>query len=76
MVYYHIELSPGEKQLLNIVLLWGKYEYQKLPMGVKISPGIFQEKISELFECFDTVFVYIYDILVITKKYFTNNLKA
>ena len=41
---YHIELSPDSKRLCTIVLPWGKYEYQKLPMGLCNSPDIFQEK--------------------------------
>ena len=57
MEYYHIELSPGSKQLYIIVLPWGKHEYQKLPMGVCNSPNISQEKISKIFEGFDMVHV-------------------
>ena len=45
MGYYHIKLSLGAKQICTILLPWGKYEYQKLPMGVCNSPNIFQEKI-------------------------------
>jgi hypothetical protein len=48
MGYYHIELSPNSKRLCTIVLPWGKYEYQKLPMGLCNSPDIFQEKMSTL----------------------------
>ena len=55
MGYYDIELSPGSKQICSIVLLWGKYKYQKLPMGVCNSTNILQEKISEQFERFDIV---------------------
>ena len=47
--YYHIELTPGAKQICTIVIPWVKYEYQKLPMGFCNSPDIFQENISELF---------------------------
>ena len=57
----------GAKQLCNIVIPWGKYEYQKLPMGVCNSPNIFQENISELFEGFDIVGAYIDDIPLINK---------
>ena len=42
MVYLHIELYPRSKQLYTIGLPQGKYEYQKLPMGVCDSPEIFQ----------------------------------
>jgi hypothetical protein len=45
----HIGLkNPFSKQLCKIVLPFGKYEYQRLPMGLCNSPDIFQEKISEL----------------------------
>ena len=33
MGYYHIELSANSKELSTIVTQWGKYEYQRLPMG-------------------------------------------
>ena len=48
MGYYHMILTPFSSSLCTIVLPWGKYEYQRLPMGLSISPDIFQEKMSEL----------------------------
>ena len=41
MGYYHIGLSPGSKKICTIVLPWGKYEYQKIHMGVCNIPDIF-----------------------------------
>ena len=55
MGYYYFELSPGYQNLCTIVLLWGEYEYQNLPMGVCNSSDIFQEKNLYLFETFDIV---------------------
>ena len=75
MVYYHIKLSPGSKNLCTIVLPWDKYKYQKLSMGVCNSPDIFQEKISEPIDFFDMVCAYIHDVLVITKNHFEDHLK-
>ena len=66
MGYYHIELSPDSKQLCTIVLPWGKYEYQRLPMGLCNSPDIFQEKMSELMQEIECVRAYIDDILIVT----------
>ena len=67
MGYYHIELSPHSKQLCTIVLPWGKYKYQRLPMGLCNSPDIFQEKMSQLVYDLEYVRAYIDDLLVITK---------
>ena len=76
MGYYHIELSPGAKHIFTILLSWGKYEYQKLPMGVCNSPNISQKKTSKIFDGFDMVCAYIDDVLVITKNNFKDHLKS
>lgn len=46
MGYYHIELSAKSKRLCTIVLPWGKYEYQSLPMGLCNRADLFQDKMS------------------------------
>jgi hypothetical protein len=66
MGYYHIELSPNSKRLCTIVLPWGKYEYQRLPMGLCNSPDIFQEKMGTLMQDLEHVRAYIDDLLIIT----------
>ena len=76
MGYYHIELSSGDKQLCKIVLPWGKYKYQNLPMGVSNSPDIFQEKISKLFNGFDMIGDYIDVVIVRTKNKPEDHLKS
>ena len=55
MGYYHIELDPASKRLCTIVLPFGKYEYQRIPMGLCNSPDIFQEKMSELIDGLDFI---------------------
>ena len=67
MGYCHIEISSKSKEPCTIVTQWGKYEYQRLPMGLCNSPNTFQEKMSELFVGLDTVHVYIDDLLHVTK---------
>ena len=66
MGYYHIELTPHSKQLCTIVLPWGKYEYQRLPMGLCNSPDIFQEKMGTLMHDLEYVRAYIDDLLILT----------
>ena len=53
--------------MCTITTQWGKYEYQRLPMGLCNSPDIFQEKMSELLAGLDSVRVYIDDVLHVTK---------
>ena len=59
MGYYHIKLCPFSRKLCTIVLPWGKYEYQKLPMGLCNSVDIFQDKINELSNGLEYVRIYI-----------------
>ena len=74
MGYYHIVLSPNSKRLCTIVLPWGKYELQRLPMGLCNSPDIFQERMSSLFEGLEFVRAYIDDLLTMTKGDFDDHL--
>ena len=74
MGYYHIELDLFSKELCTIVLPWGKYEYQRLPMGLCNSPDIFQEKMSQLMMDLEFVRVYIDDLLIITSGSWTDHL--
>ena len=45
-----------------MVLPWGKFECQKLPMGLCNSPDIFQEKMNELYIGLEYGRVYIDDL--------------
>jgi hypothetical protein len=46
--YYHIPLDLEAQKLCTTILLWGKYQYKRLPMGVKTSPDISQRIMYEL----------------------------
>jgi Reverse transcriptase (RNA-dependent DNA polymerase) len=75
MGYYHIELCPNSKKLCTLVFPFGKYEMQRLPMGLCNSPNIFQEKMSELFDGLEFVRTYINDLLCLTKGSFEDHLE-
>ncbi len=75
MGYYHLELSEKSKELCTIVLPFGKFEYQRIPMGLCNSPDIFQEKMNELFEGLDFVRAYIDDLLCLTSGTFEDHLE-
>jgi transposase InsO family protein len=76
MGYYHMRLTPFSSRLCTIVLPWGKYEYCRLPMGLCVSPDIFQEKMSELMAGLDFARAYLDDLLIIsTEKGFDKHLE-
>ncbi len=75
MGYYHIELSARTKQMCTIVFPFGKFEYQRLPMGLCNSPDIFQEKMSDLMRDLEFVRAYLDDLLVITKGSYEDHLQ-
>jgi hypothetical protein len=64
MGYYHIKLSPFSKHLCTNVMPFGKYEYQRLLMGLCNSPDIFQECMYKIFSDLEYVHVYIDNLLV------------
>jgi hypothetical protein len=68
MGYYTIRLDPTVAKMCTIIFPWGKYLYQRLPMGFAGSAGIFQAEMGNLMAALEYVRVYIDDLLVITKS--------
>jgi hypothetical protein len=64
MGYYHIPLDLEAQKLCTTILPWGKYQYKKLPMGVKTSPDIFQRIMYELLGDIPNIQVYLDAILI------------
>jgi hypothetical protein len=76
MGYYHMLLTPFSSRLCTIVLPWGKYEYCRLPLGLSISPDVFQEKMSELMSGLEFAQAYLDDLLILsTEKVFEKHLE-
>lgn len=65
----------NEVYLFIYVFPFGKYEYQRLPMGVCTSQDIFQEKMSGLMTGLEFVRIYLDDILCITCDTFEKHLE-
>ena len=40
-------------------------------MGVANWPDIFQQEMNDLFHGFEFIYLYIYDLLILTKRYWT-----
>ena len=47
MMLYSFKLDEESKTLYIIITLFGKYQYNRLPMRIKVAPDIAQEKIEE-----------------------------
>ena len=62
MGFYHIPLSPSAQQLCTTVLPWGKYRYKRMPMGLSISPDVFQHRMDQLLGDLKFVICWIDDI--------------
>ena len=48
MGYYNIRLSPASQYMTTIVTEFGKYRYNRLPIGLCTSGEIFQAKVDDL----------------------------
>jgi hypothetical protein len=64
MGYYHIPLDLEAQKFCTTILPWGKYQYTRLPMGVKTSPDIFQRIMYELLGDIPNIKVYLDYILI------------
>ncbi len=74
MGFWMILLNKESQQLTTVILPWGKYSYQRLAMGLSISPDIYQEKMSAIFSDMENVICFIDDITLITNRSFENHL--
>ncbi len=65
---YTIRLDPTAAEMCTIIFPWGKYYYQRLPMGGAGSADIFKAEMGNLMASLEYVRVYIDNFLVITKS--------
>jgi hypothetical protein len=68
MGYYTIGLDPTATEMCTIIFPWGKYSYQRLPMGFAGLADIFQAEIGNLMAALEYVRAYIGNLLIITKS--------
>jgi hypothetical protein len=67
MGYYTIRLDAEASEMCTIIFPWGKYSYNRLPMGFRGSADIFQAQMMDLMASLDYVRAYIDDLLIITR---------
>ena len=75
MGYYHIKLSKNSSNLCTIIIPWERNYYKFLPMGIANSPDIFQQKMNDLFHGFEFICACIDDLLILTKKDWTDHVQ-
>jgi len=74
MGYYHIPRDEASKKLCTTILPWGKYQYQRLPMGIKNSPDMFQSIMMDLLGDLEYAGTYIDDILITSNRTYEEHL--
>ena len=60
--------------MCTIIFPWGKYSYQRLPMGAYNAPDVFQAKMGSLFHDLEYVRAYIDDLLILSSSTFKDHL--
>jgi hypothetical protein len=67
MGYYHLRLSAAASELTTFMLpMLGCFRYKRLPMGLNISPDIFQRLMIELLSNLSFVNCYLDDVAIIS----------
>ena len=67
MGYYKIKILTKSCDLTNIVTDFGKFRYNRVPIGLRNSDDIFQAKVDQLLSETEQVNNYIKDIIVLGK---------
>jgi Reverse transcriptase (RNA-dependent DNA polymerase) len=67
MGYYQIPLDEESKDITTFTLPWGKFRYERLPMGILTAPDEFQLRMNQMLGAENQIMVYLDDILIHTE---------
>ena len=71
MRQFYIQVAEDVSNSCTIFLPWGNTIYKHLPIGVSNAPEHFENNMNDLFRVFEFFCAYIYDLLILTKGYWT-----
>ena len=72
--YYTMKISPESLQLTTIITYFGKFRYNRVPMGLCASGDTFQYKVEKLLGDTEGVKRYIGYIIVLSKGKFSQHI--
>ena len=64
MGFYQLQLDAESQLLTCFQTPWGRYKYQRLPMGIKSAPELYQRAVEEIFQDVDNLENIFDDILL------------
>ena len=73
-----MEVEDDSKELVTINTHKGPFQYQRLPLGVKYAPGIFQDAMDRMITGLEVCAAYLDGVIVIgsTQEEHNNNVQA
>ena len=75
MGYYTIRLPSASQDITTIISEFGKFRYDRIPMGMCASEDTFQAKVDNLIGDIEGVKLYIDSILVLRKGCFKKHIE-
>ena len=75
MGYYTINLFRDSPDMMAIVTEFGKFRYNHIPMVMCASGVISKSKVDQLLGDIEGIKIYINDILVLRKVFFTKHIE-
>ncbi len=62
--FWQVGVDEESARLLTFSTPWGRYQYNRLPFGISISPEIFHKALTDLLQGIPGVVVYLDDIFI------------
>lgn len=76
--FWQIPLAPESRPLTTFITPFGRFQFNKLPFGIRSAPEVYQKRMSQILEGLDGVLCLIDDVLVFaaTEKQHSARLQA